>query len=211
MAALTRAAARLPRSRQGRAGGTTLTSLALEQLRAKDALVERLSEQVTVLLARSDRSDAELTELREKAERAKQLTKELDESVSSLLREKGIHSVRGALELLLETHTASSKEPELANYFARTDGLGAAALECANKERKVLSDNGGRPHSPQSLAKLLFLVKKRLSKDSHDKRSPEEYQRDGESIILRPDGLSESDVAVLSCFFRTHHYPVRVL
>ena len=188
------------------------------------AQVDRLSSQVSDLLAQhrtreervdgllawTERKVTEADELKKELDRANALARELDEAMRALLREKGILSARGALELLLDTHTECAKESELAAYLARPGDLGARTLECANAERKVLNDNGGRPHSPESLAKLIINAKRRLNKDAHDKRTPGEYVRNKDSIILRRDGLSESDVAALLCLFRTHHYPVRV-
>ena len=179
------------------------------QLGTKDAQLGSLTSLLSAKDAQLSAKDAQLLQALSDLRQREAFTHELEKSVTALLREKGIHSVRGALELLLDLHTSSSKEPELARYFSVPFGVGACVLSCCNAERKVLTDHGGKPHTAESLASVLFSIKRRLNKDSHDGRTGEEYERDGDFIVLRRNGLTESDVAVLRCLFEKHGYPIR--
>jgi hypothetical protein len=174
----------------------------LEQLGAKDA-------QLGAKDAQLGAKDAHLLEVLSEARRSDALVHELESVTTALLREKGIFSARGALELLLAMHTFDANEPQLAAYFARAGGLGERVLHCCNESRKVLSDHGGKLHTAESLAKLVFTIKRRLNQDAHDKRTGDEYARDGDAIVLRCNGLSQSHVALLRCLFETHGFPVR--
>ena len=133
------------------------------------------------------------------------LTSELQTSVRSLCRAQGIVDARGALEYTLGQHDVS-KDKQLSQYLASPAGLGSRVLACCNGSPKVVSDNGGKPHTPDTLASLLFAVKRRLNKDAHDTRTPEE--RRGEAVILRQNGLSYADVCVTACFLEVHGFQV---
>ena len=54
----------------------------------------------------------------------------------------------------------------------------------------------------------MFTIKRRLNQDAHDKRTGDEYARDGDAIVLRY-GLSQSHVTLLRCLFEAHGFPVR--
>ena len=133
------------------------------------------------------------------------LTTELRSAVRSVCLAWRIVDAHGALKYWLQEHDVS-KDKQLSQYLASPAGLGSRVLACCNGSPKVVSDNGGKPHTPDTLASLLFAVKRRLNKDAHDTRTPEE--RRGEAVILRQNGLSYADVCVTACFLEVHGFQV---
>ena len=132
---------------------------------------------------------------------------EFEKANAELLRAYRVLSVRGALELLMRVHVGGASAAELTAYFSR--GVGEEVLRCCNASDKVLRDSRGRQHTAASLAAALLAIKARLNSDAHDGRSGEEYARDGDAIVLRRNGFSESDVTILSCLLTQLKYPVR--
>ena len=130
-------------------------------------------------------------------------TAELRLLVRELRQEKGITDARGALEYSLGLHDATTREGLTA--FLSDDVLGAQVLTCANASAKVRGDNGGKPHTPSSLAALLLVVKTRLNVESHDRRSP--VERAGEPLVL-PRVLNFSERHVLTCLLDTLGYEI---
>lgn len=137
----------------------------------------------------------------EKLATAAGLVAELHLHVRELRLLKGITDARGALEYSLGLHDATTLEGLKA--FLENASLGSRTLACANESAKVRGDNGGRPHTPASLAKLLMDVKSRLNMESHDRRSPKE--RANEPLVL-PGCLNFSERHVLACLLTTLGY-----
>ena len=137
------------------------------------------------------------------------LLPQLEQYVYELLREKGDVSVRGALNLLLDHITVgpAAQEVQLAAYFS--GGIGAEVLKRCNASRTVVSDNGGKPHTPATLARKLLKIMRQLQQDARDGGPDAEYARKGDGILLRRIGLSETEELMLYTMFAEHHYPVR--
>ena len=56
-------------------------------------------------------------------------------------------------------------------------------------------------------------IKDRLSNDMHVKRTAQEYRDCGDcsEIVIAQNGMSESDVESVGCYFKLHLFPVRVV
>ena len=71
-------------------------------------------------------------------------------------------------------------------------------LKSCNLTEKVLKDNRGRPHDPLSLTEKLLAIWRRLCSDLHPGG---QFQSEGTKVVLRANGLSDSDVLVLQILF----------
>jgi len=181
-------------------------------LRAKDEelrdLLERKDEDLRSLVERKDglleRKDEDLRSLLEDLRSKDEKLSELHPLVAQfkfqqheLLRYKNIVSCRGALELV----AAQKGLPNASNMKGWRHEFGgslAPVLNSCNSMEKILKDNRGSPHDPSSLTKKLMAIWQRLCSDLHPGG---QFQSEGSKVVLRANGLSDSDVLVLQILF----------
>jgi len=176
-----------------------------EHLRSKDehlhSLLKRKDEDFRSLLKRKDE------DLRSKDEHLRSKDKELSElhplvvqfkfQQHELLRYKNIVSCRGALELVA-AQKGLPNASDMKGWRNEFGGTLAPVLKSCNLTEKVLKDNRGRPHDPSSLTEKLIAIWRRLCSDLHPGG---QFQSEGTKVVLRANGLSDSDVLVLQILF----------
>jgi len=183
-----------------------------EDLRSKDEDLRSKDEDLRSLLKRKEEDlrskDEDLRSLLErKDEDLRSKDKELSElhplvaqfkfQQHELLRYKNIVSCRGALELV----AAQKGLPNASNVKGWRHEFGgslAPVLNSCNSTEKILNDNRGRPHDPSSLTKKLMAIWQRLCSDLHPGG---QFQSEESKVVLRANGLSDSDVLVLQILF----------
>jgi len=196
-------------------------------LRAKDedlrSLLQRKDEDLRSLLQRKDEDLRSLLQrkdedLRSKDEDLRSLLERKDEDLRSkdkelselhplvaqfkfqqheLLRYKNIVSCRGALELVA-AQKGLPNASDMKGWRNEFGGTLAPVLKSCNLTEKVLKDNRGRPHDPSSLTEKLLAIWRRLCSDLHPGG---QFQSEGTKVVLRANGLSDSDVLVLQILF----------
>jgi hypothetical protein len=168
-----------------------------EDLRHKDEDLRRKDEQLSKVSAELRVSEALATEVRLKN--------------LSRLQLSNVVELRGALEMCLKS--AGLKGGGAATFAAllSTPPLGLSALSCCNQDIKVVSDNNDQPHSVDTLARALSQIMRRLNKDAHPKTSSAQYIQRAGRLLLARDGLSDSDVVILSCVLNAFGYPVEIV
>ena len=127
------------------------------------------------------------------------------------LKLANVVEVRGALDVLLQGYGLRGGSAAVFEQLLAASPLGASALQCCNQNAKVLADNGGRPHTKETLANEMARIKRRLNKDAHPNITAAQYRIKGERLLLARDGLSESDVEMLSCVLHSHGYQVEIV
>ena len=174
-------------------------------LKAKDEALRVKDEDLRV-------KDAQLTKLNAELRAATALAAELRYSNLARLRVANVTEVRAALDVCLQNRgLRGGSAAVFAQFFTRSPSAAASALDCCNKDAKVLGDNDEKEHSLETLAAELARIKRRLNKDSHPKRSSGQYHDKGDRLLLARDGLSDSDVVILSCLFTACGYPVQIV
>merc|ERR1719171_1562340 len=165
-----------------------------EDLRSKDSQLERKDEDLRSLLERKDsqleRKDRELSELLP-------LVAQLKFQQYELLRYKNIVSCRGALELVA-SQIGLQNASDMQGWSTEFDGTLAPVLKACNSTEKILKDNRGRLHNSLSLTEKLMAIWRRLCSDLHPGG---QFQSEGTKVVLRANGLSDSDVMVLEILF----------
>merc|ERR1712188_168232 len=169
-------------------------------LRAKDEHLRSKDEDLRSLLERKDE------DLRSKDEHLRSKDKELSElhplvvqfkfQQHELLRYKNIVSCRGTLELVA-AQKGLPNASDMKGWRNEFDRTLAPVLKSCNLSEKVLKDNRGRPHDPSSLTEKLLAIWRRLCSDLHPGG---QFQSEGTKVVLRANGLSDSDVVVLQRF-----------
>ena len=163
-------------------------------LERKDSLLERKDEDLRSLLERKDsqleRKDRELSELLP-------LVAQLKFQQYELLRYKNIVSCRGALELVA-SQVGLQNASDMQGWSTEFDGTLAPVLKACNSTEKILKDNRGRLHNSLSLTEKLMAIWRRLCSDLHPGG---QFQSEGTKVVLRANGLSDSDVMVLEILF----------
>ena len=154
-----------------------------EDLRSKDSLLERKDS----LLERKDRELSELLPL----------VAQLKFQQYELLRYKNIVNCRGALELVA-SQIGLQNASDVQGWCTEFDGTLAPVLNACNSTEKILKDNRGRSHNSLSLTKKLMAIWRRLCSDLHPGG---QFQSEGTKVVLRANGLSDSDVLVLEILF----------
>ena len=119
--------------------------------------------------------------------------------------------LRSALEVCLQSHALHGTGAKVFAALLNTAPLGRGALQCCNLDAKLLSDSGQQPHTVESLATELARIMRRLNKDAHPKKSPAHYRDKGDRLLLARNGLSDSDVAIVSCLLKAFGYPVNIV
>merc|ERR1712054_246141 len=114
-----------------------------------------------------------------------------------LLRYKNIVSCRGALELVA-AQKGLPNASDMKGWRNEFGGTLAPVLKSCNLTEKVLKDNRGRPHDPSSLTEKLMAIWRRLCSDLHPGG---QFHSEGTKVVLRANGLSDSDVLVLQILF----------
>merc|ERR1712054_266472 len=114
-----------------------------------------------------------------------------------LLRYKNIVSCRGALELVA-AQKGLPNASDMKGWRNEFGGTLAPVLRSCNLTEKVLKDNRGRPHDPSSLTEKLLAIWRRLCCDLHPGG---QFHSEGTKVVLRANGLSDSDVLVLQILF----------
>merc|ERR1712054_385555 len=114
-----------------------------------------------------------------------------------LLRYKNIVSCRGALELVA-AQKGLPNASDMKGWRNEFGGTLAPVLKSCNLTEKVLKDNRGRPHDPSSLTEKLLAIWRRLCCDLHPGG---QFHSEGTKVVLRANGLSDSDVLVLQILF----------
>jgi hypothetical protein len=185
----------------GGEGGQPSVDLLIEAFVRKDDDMRRKDEELRQQRAELRQKEGELVLLRA-------LVHNQRERSMTELRLARVVSVRGALDVLLRGVPGSGLDALL--VFLSTE-LGVATMACCNLNAKVVSDNGNRLHTLESLAQVLRDIKRRLDKDAHPGRDSQSYRDAGEYLELSPNGLSVSDVTVLACLFGAHNFPVRIV
>ena len=127
------------------------------------------------------------------------------------LRLANVVELRGALDACLQSHQLRGGSVDVFAQLLAASAHGATAVQCCNRDANVLGDNGERPHTVETLAAELARIKRRLNKDAHPKKLPAAYRDKGDRLQLARDGLSDSDVAILSCLFKAYGYPVEIV
>ena len=165
-----------------------------EDLRSKDSQLERKDEDLRSLLERKDsqleRKDRELSELLP-------LVAQLKFQQYELLRYKNIVNCRGALELVA-SQIGLQNASDVQGWSTEFDGTLAPVLKACNSTEKILKDNRGRLHNSLSLTEKLMAIWRRLCSDLHPGG---QFQSEGTKVVLRANGLSDSDVVVLQILF----------
>jgi hypothetical protein len=163
-------------------------------LRAKDEDLRSKDEDLRSLLERKDEDlrskDKELSELHP-------LVAQFKFQQHELLRYKNIVSCRGALELVA-AQKGLPNASDMKGWRNEFGGTLAPVLKSCNLTEKVLKDNRGRPHDPSSLTEKLLAIWRRLCSDLHPGG---QFQSEGTKVVLRANGLSDSDVLVLQILF----------
>lgn len=168
-----------------------------EDLRLKDVLIQSLVDDNRVL-------NAELLS-------AKLLAAELQLRNLVRLRLAHVVELRGALEVCLQSHALRGGSAKVFLALLSKLPLGVAALQCCNADAKVVGDNRRQLHTTETLAAELARIMRRLNKDAHPHRSPTYYKDKGDRLLLARDGLSDSDVAIVSCVLKAFGFPVDVV
>merc|ERR1712159_469017 len=114
-----------------------------------------------------------------------------------LLRYKNIVSCRGALELVA-AQKGLPNASDMKGWRNEFGGTLAPVLKSCNLTEKVLKDNRGRPHDPSSLTEKFIAIWRRLCSDLHPGG---QFQSEGTKVVLRANGLSDSNVLVLQILF----------
>jgi len=165
-----------------------------EHLRSKDEHLRSKDEDFRSLLKRKDEDlrskDKELSELHP-------LVVQFKFQQHELLRYKNIVSCRGALELVA-AQKGLPNASDMKGWRNEFGGTLAPVLKSCNLTEKVLKDNRGRPHDPSSLTEKLIAIWRRLCSDLHPGG---QFQSEGTKVVLRANGLSDSDVLVLQILF----------
>ena len=154
-----------------------------EDLRSKDSLLERKDS----LLERKDRELSELLPL----------VAQLKFQQYELMRYKNIVNCRGALELVA-SQIGLQNASDMHGWSTEFDGTLAPVLKSCNSTEKIRKDNRGRLHNSLSLTKKLMAIWRRLCSDLHPGG---QFQSEGTKVVLRANGLSDSDVLVLQILF----------
>ena len=157
------------------------------------------------------RKDAQLEALHAKLLSAATLAAEVRFRNLARLRLANVVELRGALDVCLQSHALHGGSVKVFAELLSKSPLGAAALLCCNQDAKVLRDNNGQPHSVETLAIELARIKRRLDTDSHAKNAPATYRERDQHLLLDRDGLSDSDVAIMSCVLNAQGYPVEIV
>jgi len=185
-------------------------------LRAKDEDLRRLLESKDEDLRSKDEDLRRLLEskdedLRNKDEDLRRLLDRKDEELSKLhplvaqfkfqqhelLRYKNIVSCRGALELVA-SQIGLQHASDMQGWSTEFGGTLAPVLNSCNSTEKMVKDNRGRPHNPSSLTEKLMAIWRRLCSDLHPGG---QFQSEGTKVVLRANGLSDSDVLLLEILF----------
>merc|ERR1712054_574937 len=181
-------------------------------LRAKDEDLRSKDEDLRSLLERKDEDlrskDEDLRSILErKDEDLRSKDKELSElhplvaqfkfQQHELLRYKNIVSCRGALELVA-AQKGLPNASDMKGWRNEFGGTLAPVLKSCNLTEKILKDNRGRPHDPSSLTEKLMAIWRRLCCDLHPGG---QFHSEGTKVVLRANGLSDSDVLVLQILF----------
>jgi len=165
-----------------------------EDLRSKDEDLRSKDEDLRSLLERKDEDlrnkDKELSELHP-------LVAQFKFQQHELLRYKNIVSCRGALELVA-AQKGLPNASDMKGWRNEFGGTLAPVLKSCNLTEKVFKDNRGRPHDPSSLTEKLLAIWRRLCSDLHPGG---QFQSEGTKVVLRANGLSDSDVLVLQILF----------
>jgi len=158
-----------------------------EDLRNKDEDLRNKDEDLRRLL---DRKDEELSKLHP-------LVAQFKFQQHELLRYKNIVSCRGALELVA-SQIGLQHASDMQGWSTEFGGTLAPVLNSCNSTEKMVKDNRGRPHNPSSLTEKLMAIWRRLCSDLHPGG---QFQSEGTKVVLRANGLSDSDVLLLEILF----------
>merc|ERR1712093_503147 len=158
-----------------------------EDLRSKDEDLRNKDEDLRRLL---DRKDEELSKLHP-------LVAQFKFQQHELLRYKNIVSCRGALELVA-SQIGLQHASDMQGWSTEFGRTLAPVLNSCNSTEKMVKDNRGRPHNPSSLTEKLMAIWRRLCSDLHPGG---QFQSEGTKVVLRANGLSDSDVLLLEILF----------
>lgn len=175
----------------------------ISDLRAKD---KDLRVMTKTLLAMS----SELREKNAQIYKLEALRNELQKLYAADLRLARAVCLRSALQVLLRSVFAKSKKGEEQLLALLSTSLGLATLDCCNAIDKVQRDHGNQPHSLDTLAKELNVVKRQLHSAAYPGRDAQSYRDANDTLVVSGDGLSASHVKILACLFEAHCFPVRI-
>ena len=175
----------------------------VQDLRRRDEDIRRKDEDLRL-------KDAKVEELHAKLLSVATLAAEARFRNLERLRRANTVELRGALDVLLQSHALHGGSAKLFEELLSNSPLGTAALHCCNLDDRVVSDNG-QPHSVATLAAELARIKRRLNKDSRSKKEPAQYRVKRDRLLLARDGLSDSDVVIVSCLLKAFGYPVEIV
>jgi hypothetical protein len=202
------------------AAALQLVSSLVEDLRRKDEDARRKDEDARRKEEDARRKEKELLDdLRHKDAQVDELNKALRSAAAlaaqlrfqnlARLRLACVVEVRGVLDMCLREANQHGSSTDVFTKLLANSPQGGKVLDCCNADDKVLSDNSGQKHTLQTLAAELARIKRRLNKDSHPQRKAAQYT--GERLLLPRDGLSASDVVIVSCLCDAFGYPVQIV
>ena len=144
------------------------------------------------------------------------LMSELQKVNMELLRVYEVVTLRGIIDYILKGSPGGGVALSVDTIRAKLEQMDKALssdkkiLACANRHDKVKQDNQQRDHSYHSLAVKLWNIRKRLHSTTHSDRSPKDVTDGGRAVLVRQNGLSESDVLLVKCLLSARNYPVQV-